>query len=132
MPQVARGSFDIKAKRQPPYDSAEGLVLARTHFDKTFHGDLSAQSTVEMLSAGTPTQGSAVYVALERVVGTLAGKRGQFVLAHYGKMRRGAASLTLEVVPDSGIGELVGLRGNMQIEIKEDGAHSFTFEYALD
>jgi len=130
MSERARGTFEVTATRQPPYDSADGLVLGRTSFVKTFKGELEASSTVEMLSAGTPTQGSAVYVALERVNGTLAGKRGNFVLAHYGVMNRGTPSLKLEVAPDSGTGELAGLSGQMQIEIK-DGQHFYELEYQL-
>lgn len=130
MSQFAEGSFEIKATRQPPYDSADGLVLGRTQIAKTFKGQLEATSTVEMLSAGTPTQGSAVYVALERVNGNLAGRSGNFVLVHYGVMNRGTPSLRLEVAPDSGTGELVGLTGSMQIDIK-DGQHFYRFEYTL-
>ena len=130
MSQTAQGSFEIKATRHPPYDTADGLVLGRTQFAKTFSGDLEATSTVEMLSAGTPTQGSAVYVALERVSGRLSGRSGNFVLAHYGVMNRGTPSLRLEVAPDSGTGELVGLTGSMQIEIT-GGQHFYRFEYQL-
>lgn len=130
MSQLAEGSFEVKATRHPPYDSADGLVLGRTQFAKTFQGPLEATSTVEMLSVGTPTQGSAVYVALERVSGRLAGRAGNFVLVHYGIMNRGTPSLRLEVAPDSGTGELVGLSGAMQIDIKE-GQHFYRFEYAL-
>ena len=130
MTELARGTFEVSATRQPPYDSADGLVLGRTSFVKSFKGDLEASSTVEMLSAGTPTKGSAVYVALERVNGKLAGKSGNFVLFHAGVMNRGQASLRLEVAPDSGTGELVGLSGQMQIEINE-GQHLYRFEYTL-
>jgi Protein of unknown function (DUF3224) len=127
---TARGTFEIQATRQPPYDSADGLVLARTSFKKTFVGDLQASSTVEMLSAGTPTQGSAAYVALERVVAQLAGREGQFLLSHWGVMNRGQATLQLAVVPDSGTAGLVGLSGSMQIEIR-DGKHFYSFDYQL-
>ena len=127
---LAEGSFDIVATRQPPYDLADGLVLARTSFSKTFRGDLQGTSTVQMLSAGTPTQGSAVYVALERVDAVLAGRRGNFVLTHLGVMNRGDATLDLAVAPDSGTGELTGIWGQMQIEIRE-GQHFYRFEYGL-
>jgi hypothetical protein len=130
MTELAQGTFDVSATRQPPYDSADGLVLGRTSFVKSFKGDLEASSTVEMLSAGTPIKGSAVYVALERVNGKLAGRSGNFVLFHAGVMNRGQASLRLEVAPDSGTGELVGLSGQMQIEINE-GQHLYRFEYTL-
>ncbi len=131
MTEIAQGTFEITATRQPPYDSADGLVLGRTSFVKTFTGALEGSSTVEMLSVGTPTKGSAVYVALERVTGKLASKTGNFVLVHYGIMNRGVASLRLEVAPDSGTGELVGLKGQLQIEIK-DGQHFYRFDYSFD
>lgn len=127
---TARGSFEIKADREPPYDSADGLVLARTRFSKTFSGDLVATSSVTMLSAGTPVQGSAVYVALELAQGELGGRKGRFVLVHLGIMNRGEPSLRLEVAPDSGTGELTGLTGQMQIQISE-GKHSYVFDYEL-
>lgn len=126
----ARGTFEIKATRQPPYDSADGLVLARTSFQKTFVGDLQATSSVEMLSAGTPTQGSAVYVALEHVTAKLGGREGHFILTHWGVMNRGQPTLQLQVAPDSGTGGLVGLVGSMQIDIR-DGQHFYSFEYQL-
>jgi len=130
MSRTAAGTFDVTANRQPPYDSADGLVLGRTSIVKSFQGELEASSTVEMLNAGTPTQGSAVYVALERVNGKLAGRAGNFIMVHLGIMNRGQPSLRLEVAPDSGTGELVGLSGQMQIEIK-DGQHFYRFEYQL-
>ncbi len=83
-----------------------------------------------MLSAMTATKGSAGYVAIERVEGTLHGRKGTFVLKHDGSMDRGAPSLEVRVVPDSGTGELEGLRGRMQIDIVE-GKHLFTFDYEL-
>lgn len=128
--QLAQGSFEIAATRQPPYDGVDGVVLARTSFVKKFRGDLQASSTVEMLSAGTPTQGSAAYVALERVSGWLAGRQGSFVLTHLGVMTRGEPTLNLAVVPDSGTSGLTGLVGQMVIEIK-DGVHFYRFEYSL-
>jgi hypothetical protein len=83
-----------------------------------------------MLSAMGNVQGSAGYVAIERVTGTLHGKRGSFVLQHTGTMDRGAPSLSIHVVPDSGTEELVGLTGSMQIQI-EQGKHFYTFDYSL-
>ena len=52
--------------------------------DKRFHGELEATSRGEMLSAGTSVKGSAGYVAIERVEGTLEGRSGTFVLQHNG------------------------------------------------
>ncbi len=125
------GPFDIKRTAEPPYDTADGITLGRAHFDKRFHGPLDATSTVEMIFAVTPVQGSAGYVAIERVTGALDGRAGSFVLQHSGTMTRGVQSLSVTVVPDSGTGELRGLAGRMAIDIA-DGKHSYRFEYTLD
>lgn len=98
--------------------------------DKQFHGDLEATSKGEMLTAGTSVKGSAGYVAIERVSGTLGSRGGTFVLQHTGTMTRGAPQLTITVVPDSGTGQLVGLVGKMGIKI-ENGKHFYDFEYTL-
>jgi hypothetical protein len=98
--------------------------------DKVFQGDLTGTSKGQMLAAGTPVQGSADYVAIERVEGTLAGRRGTFMLQHYGVMTRGAPALTVTVVPDSGTDGLAGLSGKMAIII-EGRKHSYEFEYSV-
>ncbi len=98
---------------------------------KRFHGDLEGTSVGEMLAAGTATKGSAGYVAIERVEGTLHERNGTFVLQHSGTMNRGAPTLSVTVVPDSGTEELAGLAGKLDIDIVE-GKHFYTFDYALD
>lgn len=125
------GKFEVKLT---PLDSyAKGIYgnsLGRMSIDKTFEGDLQATSKGEMLSALTPEKGSAGYVAIEQVTGTLEGRKGGFVLQHFGTMNKGQDRLILEVVPGSGTGQLTGLTGNMAIKI-EDGQHSYEFEYEL-
>ena len=116
---------------QPPYDTAGGVSLARVSIRKQFRGDLEGSSTVEMLSAMTGVPGSAGYVAIERVTGTLGGRAGGFVLQHAGTMTRGKAELSVSVVPDSGYGDLKGIAGRMKIDIV-DGQHLYTFDYTLD
>jgi len=104
--------------------------LGRTSIDKQISGDLMATTKGQMISAMTGTKGSAGYVAIERVTGILNGKRGSFVLQHNGLMSRGAQSLSVVVVPDSGTEELVGLKGEFKIVI-EGGKHSYEFNYHL-
>jgi hypothetical protein len=126
----ASGSFEVKIS--PQVDEHVGdPTVGRMALDKQFHGDLEATSKGQMLAAMTEVAGSAGYVALERVNGTLAGLRGTFALQHSGTMNRGAAQLSIMVVPDSGTVELVGLAGGMTINIDEDGKHSYDFEYTL-
>ncbi len=130
MSHRATGPFEVKLTPQPPDDGAEQPAVGRLRIDKQFHGDLEATSQGQMLAAGTAVKGSAGYVALEQVSGTLAGRAGTFVLQHHGLMDRGAPQLTITVVPDSGTGELAGLSGKMAIAI-EGGRHSYDFEYSL-
>jgi Protein of unknown function (DUF3224) len=125
----AKGTFDVKLLPLTE-DHAEAAGLGRMSIDKQFHGDLQASSQGQMMSAMTSVKGSAGYVAMERVTGTLAGRKGSFVLQHNGTMNRGTPSLTVSVVPDSGTEELAGLSGNLTIIIA-DGKHSYDFEYSL-
>jgi hypothetical protein len=125
----ATGTFEVKMTPQPA-DSAGSTALGRMTLDKRFHGDLEGTSKGQMLAAGTAVKGSAGYVALEEVTGTLEGRRGTFVLQHSGTMNRGAPQLSITVVPDSGTDELAGLTGRMTIDIA-DGKHSYDFNYTL-
>lgn len=127
---VAKGSFTVEMKPQGEPAAAEGVSLGRLALDKRFEGDLDATSQGQMLTAMTSVQGSAGYVAIERVTGTLHGKRGSFVFQHTGTMARGAQQLSITVVPDSGTGELAGLEGSFRLQIV-DGRHLYEFEYRL-
>ncbi len=127
---VAKGEFTVKLAPLTVEGQPEGSKIARLSIDKTISGDLVATTAGQMLSAMTETQGSAGYVAIERVDGALHGKRGSFVLQHTGVMNRGAPSLSVTVVPDSGTGELVGLSGTFNIIIA-NGKHSYEFSYSL-
>ena len=126
----AHGTFEVQLTPQGPDGSGEDTSLGRMSIDKRFHGDLEGTSKGQMLSALTPVQGSAGYVALEQVSGTLHGRSGSFVLQHMGIMTRGAQQLTITVVPDSGTGRLTGIAGTMAITIA-DGTHSYDFDYTL-
>ncbi|MFD0321146.1 DUF3224 domain-containing protein [Lysobacter gummosus] len=129
MPHI-EGPFNVTLSPQPVHEAAEGQ-FGRMALDKQFHGDLQASSRGEMLAAMTQTKGSAGYVALEKVEGTLAGRSGSFLMVHRGLMDRGRADLSVTVVPDSGTGELVGLSGRMSIDVREGGAHFYLFDYEL-
>ena len=126
----ASGTFEVKLLPQPLADSGADSMLGRMTVDKTFSGDLQGTSKGEMLMAGTAVKGSAGYVAIERVSGTLQGRSGTFVLHHMGTMNRGAPQLTVTVVPDSGTAELTGLAGTLGINIV-DGKHFYTLDYVL-
>jgi hypothetical protein len=124
----ATGSFEVKLLPQPAADAESGL--GRMSIDKVFSGDLQGTSKGEMLAGGTAVKGSAGYVAIERVTGTLHGHPGSFMLQHLGTMNRGAPSLTVLVIPDSGTGELTGLSGTLNIDIT-GGKHLYSMDYEL-
>ena len=130
MSSHAAGTFEIKLLPQPLSNAEAGPLMGRLSINKTFSGDLQATSQGEMLSAGTAVKGSAGYVAMECVTGTLPGRTGSFVLQHSGTMSRGAAQLTVSVVPDSGTGELAGISGTLSIRIA-DGRHSYAMDYEI-
>jgi len=125
----ATGPFDVKVT--PQEDDAGDPLLNRMTLDKQYHGDLEGTGKGQMLTAGTEVKGSGAYVAIEKVVGTLKGRNGSFVLQHTGMMTNNGRQLTIIVVPDSGTGELKGVTGKMMINIAEDGKHSYDFEYTL-
>jgi hypothetical protein len=125
------GKFDVRLQ---PLEAAgtgeDGNTLGRMSIDKTYHGALSARSGGEMLTAMTAVEGSAGYVAIEQVIGSLSGREGSFVLQHYGTMQASGEFLMLAVVPDSGTGDLVGLSGKMAVHVKA-GEHTYEFDYDL-
>ncbi|WP_435007335.1 DUF3224 domain-containing protein [Tundrisphaera lichenicola] len=130
MASQATGTFEVKLTPQGPPNPDDGPPLGRMSINKRFLGSLDATSRGEMLSMGTEVKGSAGYVAIEQVTGTLDGRDGSFVLQHSGVMNRGAPELTISVVPDSGSGQLVGLSGRMMIRIA-DGQHTYDFNYEI-
>ena len=127
----AKGEFEVKRIPQEELDIGGGASVGHSRFDKRFRGPLDAASVVHMLAVMSTVAGSGAYVAIERIEGTLDGRRGSFFAQHNGVMDRGKPSLDLTVVPDTGTDGLVGLRGRIAIDIV-DGKHFYTFDYDLD
>ena len=124
----ATGTFEVKLT---PQDDGPDAPVGRMSLDKQFHGDLAGTSKGQMVMSSSPSvNGSAGYVAIEKVTGTLHGRNGTFYLQHSGTMTRGVGELTITVIPDSGTDELAGLQGKMTIIIA-GGKHSYEFEYEL-
>ena len=126
----ATGPFEVKLVPQLSDGDAQDATLGRMSIDKQFHGALEGTSKGQMLTGGSSVKGSAGYVAIEKVSGTLHGRSGTFLLQHSGTMTRGSPQLTITVVPDSGTDQLAGLMGTMTIKI-DNGNHSYDFEYTL-
>jgi Protein of unknown function (DUF3224) len=129
----AAGSFDVKVTPQKPDTQiARAANIGRLTIDKRFHGDLEATGKGEMLAIQSDVPGSAGYVAMERVAGTLKGRSGGFILQHSATMSRGAPISSIVVVPDSGTGELRGISGRMTVTVATDGSHSYEFDFRFE
>ena len=129
--QQATGTFDVALKPVSDEDHSDGGAIGRMTVDKVYHGSLEGTAVAQMLTGMSPGEKtSGVYVAIERVTASLAGRKGSFILHHTGVMDRGAQNLKITVVPDSGTDQLIGISGAMTIDIK-DGKHYYTFEYTL-
>jgi hypothetical protein len=128
--KTAKGSFEVTVQPLSNADVSDDALFGRFLLSKKFSGDLIGEARGQMLSAGTATQGSAGYVAIDQVTGTLDGRAGSFVLQHSGTMNRGTPALSITVVADSGTGELVGLAGTFKIDIV-DKKHFYEFDYSL-
>ncbi len=124
--QEATGAFDVTLTPTGPADAAVSSMT----FDKTFHGGLEATSVGQMLAVRNPANGSAGYVAMERVTGTLAGRHGSFALQQSGWMTRDGESLSVSIVPGSATGDLAGLSGTMEIAVR-GGRHEYGLHYSL-
>jgi hypothetical protein len=128
----AHGPFDVKII---PQDDKLNDGISRMVLGKEYHGDLEGASQGQMLAVGS-AKSSGVYVAIETFAGTLLTssgekKSGGFSLHHTGIMTKNSPSLSINVVPDSGTGQLAGISGKMNIIIAPDGKHSYEFEYTL-
>lgn len=130
MTRIAKGEFTVKLQTLA-FEGAEAAArLGRMGIDKQIVGDLQASTRGQMLTAMGEVAGSAVYVAVERVTGTLHGRRGSFALYHQGVMERGTPRQSVKVAPGSGTGELEGIAGDFRIII-EGGRHAYEFTYTL-
>ncbi|GLZ39642.1 DUF3224 domain-containing protein [Actinokineospora sp. NBRC 105648] len=131
MSEQAAGTFTIDLwDPQDPYDDQDGVTLGRTTIRKVFDGDLLGTSEVQMTSVMAAASGSAAYVALEKVHGTLGGRKGSFVLRHAATASEAGQSSEITVVPGTGTGDLTGLVGTFVIT-KTDAGHTWTFDYTL-
>ena len=121
----AKGSFDVTIT---PQETADDAPVARMLLYKEFHGDLEAIAHGEMMAAHEPLTGAGVYVAIDRVAGTLHGKGGSFLIAHRGIRNAEGQQLEIVIVPGSGTGQLTGITGTVGIEIVEK-KHFYTIDY---
>jgi hypothetical protein len=130
MEHIVKGTFEITMKPAPEGEGAGRVSVGRMLIDKQYSGDLVGIGQGEMLSAGNPAAGSAGYVAIEHVTGTIGNKSGSFALQHAGVMHDGDSQLSISIVPGSGTGDLAGIEGKYKLEIVER-KHYYELAYTL-
>ncbi len=130
--RVAQGPFEVQVIPQTRDAAQAEVAIDRLLLEKRYRGGLDATSRGQMLGVHGVVETSGAYVAIERVEGTLDGKRGAFALQHSGTMTKaGGYTMNVTVVPDSGTGELAGIDGKLTIRIAPGGAHSYELAYSL-
>ena len=126
----ATGTFEVHVVLVEDEDTASGLGLGRYTLAKTFSGGMTGEGRGQMLTGGNAATQMGVYVALERFVGRIDGRDGALLFAHRGVMDPNGQSLTIDIVPGSGAGELAGIAGVFNLTI-EDGVHRYDLAYTL-
>lgn len=131
----ATSSFQVTGWDQTPYgDEAEGPRLSRGTVQKSFTGDLTGESTAELLMCQadpSDLKAGAGYVASERVVGRLGGRSGSFTMQHWGLSSSAGERTGGHIIPGSGTGELAGLSGTVEISVGADGSHTLVLDYDI-
>lgn len=131
MSNQIRSPFKIESWEETPYGNSDhGPKLLEAHVRQTYSGNLQAKGVLKYLIT-TFDDTFSRFIGIEQVVGELDGRAGSFVLKHQGTHEDGVARSNFEVVPDSGSGELTGLRGQGSFEATHEKA-SLTLEYDFD
>lgn len=132
MTKGANTTFKITSWDEKVYDeSEEGPRLSRTSVKKSFAGDIDGTSTVEYVMMYRQN-GTANFVGFERVVGSLFGRSGSFVLQHHGEFQDGTAKTNWFVVTGSGTGDLSGLRGEGSYAVGHAEEYPVTLSFDLE
>lgn len=128
---LTNATFKILSWDEESFDEPEdGPKLTRAHVRKSFHGDLSGTGNLMYVMTYLNSE-EASFTGFEKVVGSLGGRTGSFVLRHTGSYDGEKATSEYEVVPGSGTGELAGLSGTGGFSAGHAEEHDMTFDYEV-
>ena len=129
MSEHAVATFTLKSWDEKAYDETQGLPrLSRVSATKSYEGDVAGAGTVEYLMMYR-LDGSATFIGLERVGGSVGGRSGSFVFQHTGTFENGIAEVALSIVPGSGTEGLNGLQGTGQFAVGHEPPYKMTLDY---
>ena len=125
----AQGKINVRSYDPQRYDeSCDGPALSRIHVEEQFVGDVEGEGVAEFLQAQMAND-AASFVGIERVVASIHGRRGTFLLQDHGTLSGTEVSGHWFVIPDSATGELVGLRGEGQFTAQLGEGADITLDY---
>ena len=132
MRKQAKATFDIKSWDEKPYNEMEGAPkLTRASITKWYQGDVEGEGKLEYLMMYR-TAGSANFMGLERITGSIGGRSGSFVLQHIGTFEDGVAKVKLSVIPGSGTGDLRGMTGEGGFSVGHQPPYALTLDYGFE
>lgn len=120
-------SWDEKTWDGKPYDQVQGSKMTRAEVSYTYTGDIEGESTLQYLMFYR-ADGTGNSVGLERIEGKLGDRAGSFLIQHDGTFGEKGVDGTVTIVPGSGTGDLIGLRGAGKLEIQAEPWY-LTFDY---
>lgn len=127
---TASGSFKVASWKEDAYDDPDGAgKLTRATVELTFSGTVDGSAAVEWLMAYR-AEGTAHFVGLARIRGTVDGRPGSFVLENTGEFDGMVARGTWSVVRDTGTGDLEGLTGTGGFEAGQEATYTLDYELA--
>jgi len=131
MTQHAAATFTLNSWDEKPYDETDGLPkLSRVSATKSYEGDIAGEGRVEYLMMYR-ADGSATFIGLERVIGSVGDRSGSFVFQHSGIFENGIAKVDLFVVSGSGTERLDGLQGKGEFAVGHNPPYKMTLDYGF-
>ena len=129
--KTASGKIQVKSWDTIPFDTGAGASLNEIRVTEDFVGDITGEGVARMLQT-LRADGSASFVAVERVTATLDGRKGSFVLQDEGSLAGNQVKGTWFVVEGSGTGDLTGLRGEggFEAELGQHAAYTLAYWFA--
>jgi hypothetical protein len=132
MHEHAKATFALSSWDEKPFNEMQGMPkLTRASVTKSYQGEIVGEGKLEYLMMYRD-DGSAVFTGLERVVGTVGGRSGSFVLQHSGTFERGIAKVKISVVPGSGTGGLRGMSGDGEFAVGHQPPYNMTLDYGFE
>jgi hypothetical protein len=132
MRKQATTTFGLESWDEKTYNEIEGAPkLTRVSATKSYQGDIEGEGKLEYLMMYR-TAGSASFMGLERVTGSISGRSGSFVLQHTGTFEDGVAKVTLSVVSGSGTGDLRGMKGEGGFSVGHQPPYAMTLDYGFE